>query len=743
MRHPSLLAVVLAAAVTASAQEGWPRQVTTDAGVVTLYQPQVDDLEGNRIEGRAALSWRADAEAAPVFGAAFFRARFETDRDERLVTVTEIEIPELRFPDSTDENRRRLTELLESEIAGWELQFPLDALVTDLEATAPAAEGLRHDPPRILIAQQPTVLVRIDGEPRFGPIEGADGLEQVINTPFPIIRQVSDGRIYLSGGRVWYVASDVMGPWEPTRQVPVPVLALVPAEEEEQQPEPVESPEAGPPAPAADAPPPAIRVVTGPAELVVMEGEPRWSLVEGAPDLLYLDNSDADAFLDIESQSYFVLLSGRWYRAPAIEGGPFDWEWVANDALPAAFSDIAEDSVNGHVLAHVAGTPRAREAALDASVPQTAAIRRDAGDVDVEYDGAPKFEAVAAPAEPVSYAVNTPQSVFRVGERYFLCEDGVWYEAAAPTGPWKVATDVPEAIYGIPASNPHHNVTYVHVYDVTPEVVYVGYTPGYTHTYVSHGCVVYGTGWPYPPYWGPSIYYPRHWTWGVSVRYHPWYGWGFGIGWSNGPFSISIGFGGGYRPPYYGWWGPWGYRPYPRYYPYPGYRKPPRPMPYSNRAAARPGVRPRPGDMTRPNLYQRPANRGRLADRSASPGRTRPGAAQLPNDVLTDRQGNVYRRGGDGSWQRREGGGWRNADGLDRSRPTGPPAPGARPRPESRPEGPAVRPSRPSGSSRSATRPQLERDWQSRQRGAQRSREFRSRPAPSRGGARPARRRRD
>ena len=58
-----------------------------------------------------------------------------------------------------------------------------------------------------------------------------------------------------------------------------------------------------------------------------------------------------------------------------------------------------------------------------------------------------------------------------------------------------MATAVPTEIYRIPASSPIHYVTYVHVYGFTPQVVYVGYTPGYMGTVVTpYGTVVYGTG---------------------------------------------------------------------------------------------------------------------------------------------------------------------------------------------------------------------------------------------------------
>ena len=60
---------------------------------------------------------------------------------------------------------------------------------------------------------------------------------------------------------------------------------------------------------------------------------------------------------------------------------------------------------------------------------------------------------------------------------------------------------VPDVIYTIPPSSPLYYVTYAKVYGSTPEVVYLGYTPGYYGTVVSKDTttVVYGTGYYYPP----------------------------------------------------------------------------------------------------------------------------------------------------------------------------------------------------------------------------------------------------
>ena len=377
----------------------------------------------------------------------------------------------------------------------------------------------------------------------------------------------------------------------------------------------------------------------------------------------------------------------------------------------------------------MAGTQQARDAVLDNTIPQTAAIKRDDTSFSVRYDGEPDF----APIEDlqVEYAQNTSASVFKYGNLYYACSDGVWYVSNSATGPWAVATEIPEAIYRIPASNPHHNVVYVKVYDVTPEVVYVGYTPSYYGSYYYHGAVIYGTGWYYHPWYGP-YYYPRYPTWGFHVSYNPWTGWGFGVSWTNGPFRVTFSRHGG-------WWGVGGYRPRPRPYVHGGYRKTNINIDNSINigGSGRPGNGTGNRPETRPNLYDRPENKARNADRPATTNtrQARP-AGDAQNNVLTDRSGNVYQRGDNGNWNSRDNGQWSQAGNLDRSG-------GASTTRQNRSGGASTadmnrsssgyqgsqRTSQPSQSNRSnsgqqATRPQLERDYGARQQGAQRSQNY-------------------
>ncbi|MEE8148423.1 MAG: hypothetical protein V3T24_12515, partial [Longimicrobiales bacterium] len=343
------------------------------------------------------------------------------------------------------------------------------------------------------------------------------------------------------------------------------------------------------------------------------------------------------------------LLGGRWFAARSLEG---PWKYVASDELPPSFGDIPSDSDElTHLRTWVDGTEEAREAVLDAHVPQTAAVKRDAT-IEVTYDGKPKFEDVDE--TKLQYAVNTPDQVLKYGKKYYCAKEAVWYVADKPEGPWRVATEVPDEIQKIPASNPNYNVKYVHVYDVTPEVVYVGYYPGYVNSYVHGGVIVYGTGWHYRPWWG-TVYYPRHSTWGFHVRWNPWHGWGFGFSYSTGRFTFSIGFGGWGRWHRGGWWGP---RPMPRPYAR-GYH---RGWHQGARAGYRAGYR----TAQRQNMYRSANNRARVANQPRTAG-PRPTTANRPNNVVSDRSGNVHQRSQSGSWQNRAGTASTNTRSLDRT----------------------------------------------------------------------------
>jgi hypothetical protein len=691
--------------------EGWPREMSEGGYTVVMYQPQLETFEQNEVTARAAVSVERNEVEEPAFGVVWLTAVVETDRDERWVDVLGVRIDRAHFPGAEATHERQLADFLELEIPKWDLGMSLDRLLTALnieEQRQRAAEGLGTDPPVILVRNEPAVLITIDGEPRLEAVESTD-LERVVNTPFTLLFAPDAATYYLyADTNAWYTAPAIEGPWEVTSSVSAAVDALAPPPPEPE--EPTEEEEAAGGEETAETeevevgPPPTIVIATEPTELIVTEGPPEYTPLAGG-ELLYVSNSSSDVVLEVATGRFFLVLSGRWYAGEALEG---PWSYLPSDSLPPSFAQIPAESDLGHLRVYVAGTDEAQEAVMDNQIPQTAAVERDAT-TEVEYDGEPQFEPIEE--TEVEYAVNTASQVLKVGDEYYVCDEAVWFVSDSPTGPWVVAETIPQEIYTIPSTNPNYNVTYVYVYDSTPDVVYVGYYPGYTYSYVYGPTVVYGTGWWYRPWYG-RYYYPRPVTWGFHVHWNPWWGWSFGFSYGAGPFRFHIGYGGWYRG---GWWGPRGYRGY-RYGYHRGWRSGYRAGYYAGRRDAH----------RRSNMYRSQANRARTTDRARASDRRQPNVARdRSNNVFADRNGNVHRRNQDGSWQRREGGSWGDRSQRPSTGAGGQTRDRAGQQPSTRQSG--------GGSN-------LSRDYQARQRGSQRTQNYNrargSSGSRSRGGGR-------
>ncbi|MBU0944214.1 MAG: DUF4198 domain-containing protein [Proteobacteria bacterium] len=603
----------------------WPTQLSTDTGEITLYQPQLDSFEKNIVEGRMALSY-TEANKEPLFGALWFRATLHTDLDSRTATLATLTIPELRFPDMEDSvSLQVIKDHIIQEVQRINPVIAIDSIVAELNHDLGSGGEdlqLNNTPPDICFRDKPTLLVTIDGEPIW--MDVADGrLEAVRNTPFFIVREKETSSYYLSGGGFWYVSAAISNGWTVTDQVPGPIRQFA----EKNVLQDVEMPETVGKAPD-------LLVVTHPSELIVVNGKAEYVPIKET-QLLYVENTESDLIFSIPSQTYYLLLSGRWYASQSLQGK--DWRFVEPKDIPADFAKIPDKSDMADVRVSVPGTPEARDAYLSQFIPQTVVVDRKTATVAVRYDGKPVFQAI--PGTAVSYALNTSQSVLEINGVYYAVADGVWYIAVTANGPWQVATERPGEVDAIPIHSPVYNVKYVYIYDYTPDVVYMGYLPGYTYSYIYSGLVVYGSGFYYRP-WYRSYYYPRPLTWGFGVRYNSYIGWGFSV-----DYCYS--------------WMSWGYHPFPRYWGprgyYPGLK---RGASYGAGHHRRGdwGSRERYGANYRQNHYNniyRKGNRPGIKTWQVNKeiNRTLNKKQIRPNNRYVDQSGNVYRKDGT-SWYR-------------------------------------------------------------------------------------------
>lgn len=552
------------AATDSPVDEGWPRELTSKGTTGIVYEPQVDQWDGFNLRAHSAVAVRTTGGGEPVYGVIVFSAQTLVNKTERLVSVEGLQVTDVKFPSNPDLAPGYLPLL--QQTAKKRIRYialdSLEAALASSDQLQTRSLPVRNDVPEIIIAQKPSVLVYIDGEPRYQPVREAKGkLSRLINTRVLLCRD-SSGKLFLHLFDGYLTAHSLDGPWQVAASVPREVLNAENAARSAGQIDLME----GQPDPESKQKPslakeiPQVFVATRPTELLVIDGAPNLLPLTGT-ELLYVANTSANIFKDLKDNRTYILISGRWFRSRSLDG---PWEYVTHRELPADFAKIPDDSPKENVKASVPDTTQAREALIADSIPQTEKVRRDDSRfVRLDIDGDPQLAPITG--TPLSYVLNCSTPVIKVDDQsWYAVENGVWFVATSLDGPWVVADSVPAVIYSIPTSSPLHYVTYVKVYGTTPDYVYVGYTPGYFGTVVSNGVVVYGTGYYYTP-WVGSIWIGPPITYGLgcTITWTPWWGWGFGFGFGWGPFGI-----GWFYPPA-PWWGPyWGWG-YPGWYGYP------------------------------------------------------------------------------------------------------------------------------------------------------------------------------
>jgi len=622
----------------------WPQELSSDEGTIVIYQPQPEKLTGNYLTGRAAMQLEVKSNKEPIFGVFWFSSTIETDRSTNSVIIKDIKVTKVAWPDSKEEGEKKFTRFVEKKLENSSFTASLSKLTATLasaEDVQQSLDNIKNDAPIILFEDRLAVLLSYDGDPIFKEIENSP-YQRALNTQFAVIKVKTESLYYLTSGSLWYQANNELGPWKVSTNPPADLVAMIAKDDKEaSKNKPTKTP--------------VVVTATKATELVVSEGKPEWGSLTGGK-LLYVMNTETPWLREIASGDMYLLLSGRWFKSKS-EKGP--WAFVRGDKLPKSFKDIPPESPIGGLRSSVAGTDEANQAVLDAQIPQTAAIKRDEATLTVKYDGEPKF--VPIKDTDVEYAVNTNAQVLKITGKFYAVDNGVWFVANTAKGKWIVADSIPTAaIAQIPSSSPVYNTTYVKVYDSTPEVVYVGYTPGYMWSYPYYGVPIYGTGFYYPPYYG-SWYYPRPPTWGMHVGYNPWTGWRVGVSWGSPFFRVGLSWGGGYHNHY---------RPCCGYYGGHGGRHNTNiningninignSVNIGNRNHVKNNIGNKSGNKLNNNLYKNSANKHRNANKLTSNKKVQKArsAPKRANNVFADKQGNVVRNS-NGQWQNRSNKNW-------------------------------------------------------------------------------------
>ena len=437
----------------------YPRTVTSEKGTAVIYAPQIDAwTDFDSLIGWSAFGITEADTNTSWHGSVKFDAETDTDIVAREVLLHDVEILELTIEGLAEDSTE--FQLIRDGLTSYSRTVPLDLVLEYLpQAIAlPSSGKLNSEPPPIFVSNSPAILLSVDSEPVFLPLDETE-LQFVLNTNWDILRHGDDGPLYMCYASSWLSANELTGKWTWAASLPrdfsnIPdednwsnVTACLPDDLDNLVP---------PKKPA-----PAVFYATVPAELLLLDGDPVWHrIAEAGPD--YATNTTQELFR-VGDQTYF-LVSGRWFQADGLDG-----PWTLARELPDAFREIPPEGSEGahaksYIRKSVPGTRESWEAALIASIPRKAKIVRGTEselDLDINYAGDPAFAPVEGTS--IELAVNTSYQVFRYDENYYLCHNAVWFTAAAAEGPWHFADKVPDEFSSIPPTSPAYNTTFVNI----------------------------------------------------------------------------------------------------------------------------------------------------------------------------------------------------------------------------------------------------------------------------------------
>jgi len=522
----------------------WPKTYSDgDGKILTMYQPQITEwTKFRQLYARAAIAYKTPLDVKPTFGTMVLHAKTAINVKSRQAKATEIKIQSLSFSGLSINKIETIKESMRDIFPAKGMILSLDRLIANFKRTMTIKEAIvKSDPPPIFVSKDPAILINFNGKPIWSPIKG-NKLQFAVNTNWDLFWDKAGSTYYLRNFDGWMSAPNLTGPWQAGPNLPRAFKQL-PNDENWKE---VKAHIPGRKLSSKAAP--NVYVSYKPSELIVLEGEPDLRVVNKT-FLMWVANTDSDLFFSTDDKFYYYLVSGRWFRSRELSNNA-KWEFITH-RLPEDFKAIPIDSPRARVRVSVPGTPEAKSAIILAQIPQKAEVKKGALKPVVDYIGEPQFKSIEG--TQLAYAVNTSSDVIRFNNIFYLCQNGVWFVAKIPNGPWQLATQMPGEIYTIPPSSPKYHITYVYIYDTGPNTVTYGYTTGYSNVYVSYGVVVYGSGYYYPPYWyySPYYYYPHYYhnpyTYGSSSYYNPNTGTYGNAGWAYGPYG-GVGYGSAYNP---------------------------------------------------------------------------------------------------------------------------------------------------------------------------------------------------
>ena len=160
--------------VGTNADTGWPRTIALKSGTVVWYQPQIESWAGQKqIVAWSAVSYQPTGAKEPALGTIKIEGPTSVSVDDRVVRM-DLRITEYNFKTLSPEQVKTLVAEVQAR-PRHERVIDLDrvlAYVNDSPLQVRNVEGIKADPPKMFWAPAPAILINLDGDPIWSPIEG-------------------------------------------------------------------------------------------------------------------------------------------------------------------------------------------------------------------------------------------------------------------------------------------------------------------------------------------------------------------------------------------------------------------------------------------------------------------------------------------------------------------------------------------------------------------------------------------
>ena len=463
-------------AAAAAGASAWPLLLTYEGTTFQVNEPVVETWTDGLLTARSLVTAQPAGQGKPVPGSVTMKAVAEVDSAAGVASLVDTEVLGVSFPAGVD-TTQAWQEFLRFAVPPKIRTVPLASLEagrTSAQTRQRAAAVTTVTAPRIIVSERPAVLVYIDGNPRYVPVQGTD-LMGVLNTRVLLLRDPT-GTCYLRLYNGWVRAPSFNGPWE---------IALVPPDTQALEQAARDSgrvnflpgkPDANGGSPILSVGHlPEILVTTQPTALILLDGPPRYAGVAGTT-LQYAANTSAHLFRDGASGDVYVRVGGFWFRAADVNGS---WGQVPAASLPAAFSAIPDDNPKRALKTSIADAqgPTADSGVYAVADPGTARLT-------MEMSGDPVLKRIRG--TELNYVANASVPVIQIDiDNWYAVQEGIWFFSSEVTGPWTVTSRIPPEIYAIPPNAPIYRAIHSRVMSSSTDVTYYGY-PG-TDAWASEG----------------------------------------------------------------------------------------------------------------------------------------------------------------------------------------------------------------------------------------------------------------